>query len=362
MLVAETLPVEMYTSPMVFAGLQHAVFGKSWLPIGHASQMPKPGNYVAMNMAGFPVLAVRGKDNIIRAFRNACSHLGAPLRDEGAGTFSDGARMACQYHRWEFDSQTGKLGSATGFGSSEPVDPEDYPCLTIKKFDRLQFALPQLKCETWRGVVFVNMDPSDNVVPLMDYIAPLEARMKHIPMDQYTVRKTASHDIDCNALVYLANYGEGAHIPSIHPELAEMIVAEEYKVEVVHPIAFHTAPPRPNQPVNGVWAYMYPNMGVNEYAGDGVMIEIMNPVTPTKTRLNYIYLFAEGTPQAMVDEIVAASYNTTMQDKRICEGVQATYNAPNINGLGFRQGVSSPRHERSPMRIYNEVLQALRWG
>ncbi len=47
------------------------------VPFCPSAALPEPGSYVAREAAGVPLVAVRGDDGQVRAFRNACRHRGA---------------------------------------------------------------------------------------------------------------------------------------------------------------------------------------------------------------------------------------------------------------------------------------------
>ena len=66
--------------------------------MGLSCRLPNPGDYLAEEIAGVPVLLVRGSDRVLRAFANICRHRGAPVAS-GCGH----ARVfACPYHGWTY--------------------------------------------------------------------------------------------------------------------------------------------------------------------------------------------------------------------------------------------------------------------
>jgi len=60
--------------------------------------LAEPGAYVARDAGGTPVVAVRGDDGTVRAFRNVCRHRGAAVV---CGTGRTTA-FACPYHGWTY--------------------------------------------------------------------------------------------------------------------------------------------------------------------------------------------------------------------------------------------------------------------
>ena len=60
---------------------------------------PQPGSFLLWKKTGTPILIVRGKDDVIRAFYNTCRHRGGPLVKTACGKV-DG--LVCGYHGWTY--------------------------------------------------------------------------------------------------------------------------------------------------------------------------------------------------------------------------------------------------------------------
>jgi choline monooxygenase len=335
LLAPETLPARLYRDPAVYETERRTIFSRSWLLIAHESQLAAPGEYVATAAAGYPVIAVRGESGAIRAFHNVCRHRAGPLADDGQGK-CEGA-LVCRYHGWRY-ALDGRLANARDFGPAAGFDPRD-------------FSLLPLKCESWRGFVFVNMDA--NAEPLLKTIAPLDVRTKDIPLEKFVFARATTHDIACNWKTYVENYLEGYHIPLVHPFLSSAVDAAKYEVDVTAPMIFHQAPPRSDSPVGGLWAWAWPCLGVNMYA-EGVLMERMWPISATHTRLDYLYFFVDGIARNEMERSIAASEITTSEDKSITEAVQR-----NLDAGIYQTGRLSPKHELGVSWFQKEVSRAL---
>src|ERR1700753_717079 len=271
----ETLAAWLYRDKEVYETERRRVFGASWLFIAHESQLREPGEYVAANAAGYPLIVVRGAKGELHAFHNVCRHRAGPLADDGQGKCE--GQLVCRYHGWRY-ALDGRLANARDFGPAEGFDPRDY-------------ALKPVRCESWRGFRFINMDK--DAEPLMKFLAPLAARTKDLPLEKFTFNRGTTHGIACNWKTYVENYLEGYHIPLVHPFLNSAGVASRYGVDLTAPIVFHSAPTRDGSPVGGVWAWMWPCLGVNMYEG-GVLMERMWPLSATHTRLGSLLFFPHG--------------------------------------------------------------------
>jgi TetR/AcrR family transcriptional regulator, transcriptional repressor of bet genes len=75
----------VYANPRLFALERQRLFRGSWQFVGHASQLQNTGNYIARDIAGDRVLAVRDEMGVLRAFRNTCIAVPHVLVEPGAG-------------------------------------------------------------------------------------------------------------------------------------------------------------------------------------------------------------------------------------------------------------------------------------
>ena len=83
------------------------VFKRLPLMLALTAELPKAGNYKAMEAVGMPVLIVRGEDGRVRAFVNMCSHRGAQIAAVGCGTAK---RFSCPYHAWTYGTDGALVG------------------------------------------------------------------------------------------------------------------------------------------------------------------------------------------------------------------------------------------------------------
>ncbi|MDZ4110876.1 MAG: SRPBCC family protein [Brevundimonas sp.] len=314
-----TLPARLYGCPDAWARERTAVFGRAWLFVGHEEEAASAGDWIAADIAGHRLLAVRGKDGSLHAFHNVCRHRAGPLVQGPAGHCE--SELVCAYHGWRY-ALDGRLRAATGFGASEGFDPR-------------RFGLFGLRLETWRGLVFVNLGAG--APPLAEHVAALDALLAGRGLEIAAPALRRSHDLACDWKVYAENYLEGYHIGAVHPVLAGELGAAEYRVRVEGDLVVQEAVGVNDGPQAGVWGWLWPNLGINVYR-DGAMIERMTPVGPGRTRLDYLFLNDGGA--GALGETLAASDRLTAEDARICEAVQA-----NLSAGAYDTGVLSPRHE-----------------
>ena len=94
------LPNEVFTSQAFFELEQQTLFTRCWTFAGVvASELPEVGDVRPVEVAGQPLLLIRGADGEIRVFHNVCPHRGAKLVDEP--THVEKA-LTCVYHAWSY--------------------------------------------------------------------------------------------------------------------------------------------------------------------------------------------------------------------------------------------------------------------
>ena len=144
---AWTLPKSFYTSKAVFEKEKEEIFAKSWVCVGHISEVSKPNEYFTRKVIGENIIVIRGKDDVLRAFYNVCPHRGHELLT-GSGKSKN--VITCPYHAWTF-----KLDGSLALARN---------CENVENFDKEDFSLVSLKVEEYAGFIFINMDENATCV------------------------------------------------------------------------------------------------------------------------------------------------------------------------------------------------------
>src|SRR5262252_6720371 len=156
---ASTIPGDWYTDPRVAELERRTVFSRSWQLVGRTAQVAEPGQYVTGEVAGEPIVVVRGNDGVLRGFFNVCRHHAAAVMTAPCGKAD---RLRCPYHGWTYDLE-GKLRGVPEFDG-------------VRDFDRP--GLAPLAVATWQQFVFVHLDPDPPSIDrwlgdLVPQVAPL---------------------------------------------------------------------------------------------------------------------------------------------------------------------------------------------
>jgi phenylpropionate dioxygenase-like ring-hydroxylating dioxygenase large terminal subunit len=194
------IPKERYVSAE-FARLERErLWPRVWLLAGVERDLPAPGDYLTYEIADESILVVRQTDGTLRAHHNVCMHRGNRLREPGRGH----ARLfVCQYHGWRYGLD-GALVQA--------LDPHTFP----QGCPRTALDLRPVRCETWAGFVFVNLDPE--AAPLGDYLGVLPAHLDPYHFEEMTVVDDWTIEIPCNWKTSLDAFNEAYHIAATHSD------------------------------------------------------------------------------------------------------------------------------------------------
>ena len=82
---AFTIPALWYRDARVAELERSSVFRATWQVIGRADQLREKGQFFTADVAGEPIVVVRGDDGQLRAFYNVCRHHAAAVVPEAAG-------------------------------------------------------------------------------------------------------------------------------------------------------------------------------------------------------------------------------------------------------------------------------------
>jgi len=134
-------PSSWYTDPRFFAVEHRTVFHASWQFAGRADQVRDPGQYITYDIAGAPILVVKGEDEVVRGFFNVCRHHAAAVMTQCAG---QAKHLRCPYHGWTYDLE-GKLIFTPEFAG-------------VANFDRSANGLVPLQVAEWKGWAFAKLD------------------------------------------------------------------------------------------------------------------------------------------------------------------------------------------------------------
>ena len=191
------LPAGRYNDPAFIALEKEFLWQRSWLYACHIDELPEAGSYLLWKKTGAPILIVRGKDEVVRAFYNACRHRGAPVVKDERGKVEG---LVCGYHGWTY-TLDGRLVNLRDRRDFVGLDLSCRSLLTVR-------------CERFHNWVFINEDPS--ALPLLEYLAPFDEHFRQFQPETFRFVAKNHFDVQCNVKVLLDAFLEVYHLKSIH--------------------------------------------------------------------------------------------------------------------------------------------------
>jgi choline monooxygenase len=343
---AFTIPAPWYRDPRIEELERASVFSATWQVVGRLDQVCEKGQFFTAEVAGEPIVVVRGDDAQLRAFYNVCRHHAAAVVPEATGCAK---QFRCPYHGWTY----GIDGTLKGMVEFDGV------C----NFARADNGLVPIRVDVWENFVFVNLDGS--AAPLQkflgavpDIVAPLELTKKLRYLDRRI------YPLNCNWKVYVDNYLDGGyHVPHAHKGLSSVIEYTKYTIENFERACLQSSPLSSDANASaGVAAtrqgrafylWIYPNFMMNAY--EGVMdTNLVLPLGTDKCAVIFDYYFADTRPAAEAHnrESIAVSEKVQDEDMAICDAVQR-----GLHSRAYVAGRLSVRREAGE-HLFHRLLHA----
>jgi len=195
---ARGLPPLAYTSEEFYELEVEHLFRRDWICIGREEEAANPGDFFTMELAGEPLLVIRGRDGALRALSNVCRHRYMQVAlDRG-----NASRLVCPYHGWTYNLDGTLIGA--------PNMAEN------RIFDRANCRLPEIPLETWLGFVFVNL--SGDAVPLAPRLQELGERLSPYGIESMRISAMYDEVWEGNWKLTMENNAEAHHHRTLHPE------------------------------------------------------------------------------------------------------------------------------------------------
>ena len=201
---ASTLPPRCYVDPGFYAREAESIFRREWHCVARVDQLPEPGSYLAFDLVGEPLVAVRDLAGRLRVLSRVCRHRWMPVV-EGRGR---ARAFQCPYHRWTYGLDGALLG-APEMDRSEG-------------FERARCRLPERPVEEFEGFVFASLDP--DAAPLAPRLEGLRRAIgPYRPAALLTVEPLV-FEHDWNWKVMVENFMESYHHMGTHADTLQQVV------------------------------------------------------------------------------------------------------------------------------------------
>lgn len=346
-----SLPAAWYRDPAHHAREIREVWGRSWVHVGRAADLP-PMTLRRVTVAGESVILVRDREGQARAFLNVCRHRGAELCGAETRPLATPA-IVCPYHRWAYGLD-GRLAATPHV--SVPPD-----------FRREDHGLVPVALAAWRGFLLACLDaaapPDPARVP-----DPAPDTLANWPLEDLVSGRVETRRIACNWKVFWENYSECLHCPGIHPALSARVPVYRrgYMAPEEDPRWTPETPPEPalapgaaswtrdgkacgpvfpgltaaERAAGHVFVTLWPSMYVVAHV-DHVRTVTLRPTGPAETELRAEWLFPAETlaaPGFDLDNATGLALQVIEED-----GAAAEMNQRGLASARFGRGVLMPQ-------------------
>lgn len=203
---------DVYIDPELFALEQEHLFRNTWIYLGHDSQVPNPGDFYTADIAGRPLLMLRGGDGVLHVLYNRCAHKGAKVVNAVSG--NTGTVLRCPYHGWTYRSD-GTVRTIPLKGGYEG-----------SRFEQCQASSGMVSVanvENYRGFVFVRL--SEKGMDFRDYfgesLTSIDNMVDRSPEGRLEVAGGVLRYMhNCNWKMFIENLNDAMHPMVAHESSA----------------------------------------------------------------------------------------------------------------------------------------------
>lgn len=131
----------VYTDPDIFQDELQRIYAGGWVYIGHASEVPNPGDFKRTTIGTAPVILCRDSEGSVQVLFNRCRHRASTVCQEPCG---NAQKFRCEYHGWTYALDGRLLG----------IPYED----AYENLDKSQYSLTKPRAvDAYRGFIFASM-------------------------------------------------------------------------------------------------------------------------------------------------------------------------------------------------------------
>ncbi len=345
---AQTRPGHAYGDPRIFSLEVERVFARSWLPVSPPQVAPGEVEPLLLlpGVLDEPLVRTQDAQGRFHCLSNVCTHRGMQVVCEGGAA----KRLRCIYHGRRF-GLNGALEAAPGF--EEALD-----------FPNPSDDLPRLPHGSWGPLHFVGLSPEQS---LEEWLAPMDEILGWLPLEDFRFNAARSRDyeVEANWALYLDNYLEGFHIPTVHKGLASALDVAAYQTRLLPcgslqiGIASEGEPtfeipvghPDEGSRVAAWYFHLFPTTLVNAYPW-GLSVNHVEPLGLKRTRVRFMEY--SWRPELRDQGAGGDLHTVEMEDEAVVEATQV-----GVQSRLYGQGRYAPLHERAVHHFHRLLEGAL---
>jgi len=203
---------DLYLSEEIFRLEQQHFFANTWNYVGHASQIPKPGDYLTVDIGGRPLIVVRHGDGQVKVLMNRCAHKGSRVVSAPFG--NTGRVFRCPYHAWTYRTDGSLLNI--------PVK-QGYDGTAVRECEAGKGLVPVTNVRVHRGFVFARI--SDTGPDFDDYfgasLSSIDNMADRSPEGELEIAGGCLRYLHpCNWKMFIENLNDTMHPMVVHESSA----------------------------------------------------------------------------------------------------------------------------------------------
>lgn len=324
------IPASAYADPDRFEVELRDIFLQVPLLVALACEVPSAGDYVAYELAGRPLVIIRGDDGVVRTFLDVCRHRGAKVTEHTCGT---ARRLTCPYHSWSYDN-AGTLVGVPGRDTFGEVGAT---------------GLAELPCEVRAGAVFAALRP-DGDLDLDGWLAGLDESLAALRLDEFHPYRVPTYLDSPNWKLAADGYLDGYHIGYLHrSSIGARSITNRNTYDFFGPhvrigfaakgIEQHdpTTAPSPYGEIMSLVHYVFPNVSISGGHHDTLMLSRLLPGPGVGESRTLQFQFYR---EPIVDDLV----DVAEEKRRRYEAVVRDEDCATIFGIGAALGAVGDGH------------------
>ncbi|BEP68474.1 MULTISPECIES: Rieske 2Fe-2S domain-containing protein [unclassified Variovorax] len=199
----------LYTDPAIFEEELRKIWFRTWVYVGHESEVPQPNDYVMKSIGPEPILMTRDREGRIHLLHNRCPHRGNRVCMTEKGSARS---FTCPYHGWTFTND----GALRGYPFPSGYEGVDRSELGLGKVARVA---------SYKGFVFGSM--AEEGPSLEEHLGAAMAAIDALCLTspEGEVEVTAGflkHKVKSNWKFLVENETDGYHPSFVHASIFEV--------------------------------------------------------------------------------------------------------------------------------------------
>ncbi|XAH21560.1 aromatic ring-hydroxylating dioxygenase subunit alpha [Xylophilus sp. GW821-FHT01B05] len=199
----------LYTDPAIFQEELRKIWYRTWVYVGHESEVPKANDFVMKSIGPEPIIMTRDRENKINLLHNRCPHRGNRVCMSEKGSARS---FTCPYHGWTFAND----GQLKGYPFPSGYEGADRSELGLGRVARVA---------SYKGFVFGSF--ADEGPTLLEHLGAAKDSIDLLCLNspEGEVEITAGflkHKVKSNWKFLVENETDGYHPSFVHASIFEV--------------------------------------------------------------------------------------------------------------------------------------------